>query len=287
MPRLKLTLAYVGTHYQGWQVQAWKDRPQPPTVQAEVEKAVNDVANKGGALADTMAYIHVQGSGRTDSGVHADAQIAHCDIPNHRVHVDWQKALNTRLPKDIRVSHACIVPHTFDACRSVVRKAYTYRLWQDLCYTPPKLYPFVWGCGPLDLAQMDAAIPYLVGTHDFRSFQNAGTDIKSTVRTVFSITRSPLRAHGSEDDLELSLRFESNGFLKQMVRNMTGLLVACGRGKFNPHDVPDLLAACDRRLGPYTAPPQGLSLTQVWYDESVLGDQEPCKALPRGQKELL
>lgn len=282
MPRLKLTLAYVGTHYQGWQVQAWKDRPQPPTVQAEVEKAVNAVAGKGCETSGGQAFIHVQGSGRTDAGVHADAQVAHCDIPERRVHLDWQKALNTRLPRDIRVVHASIVPHRFDACRSVLKKAYTYRLWLDLCYVPPKIYPFVWGCGPLDLERVDAAIPYLVGTHDFRSFQNAGTDTKTSVRTVFSITRSPLL----DNDLEFSLRFEANGFLKQMVRNMTGLLVACGRGKFNPHDIPDLLKACDRCRAPITAPSQGLSLTQVWYDESVLGDQEPCKALPRKQNEV-
>jgi len=273
MPRLKLTLAYVGTHYRGWQIQAWKDRPHPPTVQAEVERAVNAVAARGGS----GQYIHVQGAGRTDSGVHADGQVAHCDIPEHRVHIDWQRALNTLLPRDIRVVDACLVDSDFDACFSVTRKAYTYRLWLDAAFTPPKLYPFVWGCGPLDLERVDAAIPHLVGTHDFRSLQNSGTDIKTTVRTVFSITRR----HGTEMPLEslhekavwpggspeVILRFEATGFLKQMVRNMTGLLVACGRGKFDPEAVPALLKACDRRQAPVTAPPQGLTLTCVWYGE--------------------
>ena len=154
----------------------------------------------------------------------------------------------------------------FDACFSVVRKAYTYRLWLDMRCTPPRLHPFVWTCGPLDLARLDAAIPHLLGTHDFRSLQNAGTDIKTTVRTVYAIERTPAGDLPPECR-ELSLRFESNGFLKQMVRNMTGLLVACGRGKFDPEAVPALLEARDRRLAPVTAPPQGLTLSRIWYGD--------------------
>lgn len=264
MPRLKLTLAYVGTHYRGWQIQAWKDRPHPPTVQAEVEKAVSYVAG---------APTHVQGAGRTDSGVHADAQVAHCDIPEHKAGLDWQRALNTRLPRDIRVTAARLVPDGFDACFGVVRKAYTYRLWLDLRCTPPRLYPFVWACGPLDMDRFDAAIPHLLGTHDFKSLQNTGTDIKTTVRTVYAVSRDPARTDCGAlppDCRELALRFESNGFLKQMVRNMTGLLVACGRGKFEPDAVPALLEARDRRLAPVTAPPQGLTLSQIWYEDDEL-----------------
>lgn len=257
MPRLKLTLAYVGTHYQGWQVQAWKDRPHPPTVQAEIEKAVSSVVG---------APTHVQGAGRTDSGVHADGQVAHCDVPEARAGLDWQRALNTRLPRDIRVMDARLTSDDFDACFSVIRKAYTYRLWLDMRCTPPRLYPFVWACGPLNLERLDAAIPHLLGTHDFRSLQNRGTDLKSTVRTVYAIERSPA-GHVPPECPELSLRFESNGFLKQMVRNMTGLLVACGQGKFAPDAVPALLEARDRRLAPVTAPPQGLTLSRIWYGD--------------------
>ena len=107
---------------------------------------------------------------------------------------------------------------------------------------------------------------HLLGTHDFRSLQNAGTDIKTTVRTVYAIERTPAGDLPPECR-ELSLRFESNGFLKQMVRNMTGLLVACGRGKFDPEAVPALLEARDRRLAPVTAPPQGLTLSRIWYGD--------------------
>ena len=255
MPRLKLTIAYVGTHYCGWQVQAWKDRPHPPTVQGEMERALTDVVGRP---------VHVQGAGRTDSGVHADAQVAHCDVPEEKTRLDWVQALNTRLPHDIRVTDFAYVPDTFNACFSVVRKAYTYSLWLNRRYIPPRLYPFVWGCGPLDLARLDAVIPYLEGEHDFASMQNRGTDIKTTVRTVHSITRSASPLPGQED--LVLLRFESNGFLKQMVRNMVGLMVACGRGKFGPVAVPGLLEARDRRLAPVTAPPQGLTMTRIWYE---------------------
>lgn len=255
MPRLKLTLAYVGTNYHGWQVQAWKDRPHPPTIQAELEKALTSICG---------VKTHAQGSGRTDSGVHAEGQVAHCDVPERRAGIDWQRALHTRLPHDIRVLKAELVDDDFDACFSVVRKAYTYNLWLDDRLTPPRLYPFVWPCGPLDFNALDAALPHLVGTHDFTSLQNTGTDIKSTVRTIFSISRDPAQTP-PETNL-VTLRFEANGFLKQMVRNITGLLVACGRGKFNPDDIPALLEAKDRRKAPITAPPRGLSLHQVWYE---------------------
>lgn len=255
MPRLKLTIAYVGTHYCGWQVQAWKDRPNPPTIQGEMERVLAAIVGRP---------VHVQGAGRTDSGVHADAQVAHCDVPEEKKHLDWVLALNTRLPHDIRVTDFAYVPDEFNACFSVSRKAYTYALWLERRYVPPRLYPFVWGCGPLDLDRVDAAIPHMVGEHDFASLQNRGTDIKSSVRNVYSIERFSSPVPGQEK--MMMLRFESNGFLKQMVRNMVGLLVACGRGKFDPDAIPALLEARDRRCAPVTAPPQGLTLTRIWYD---------------------
>ncbi len=273
MPRLKLTLAYVGTHYHGWQIQAWKEKEHPPTVQAFLERAVSHVAGRP---------THVQGAGRTDAGVHADAQVAHCDIPEDRVKVRWQLALNTLLPKDIRVLDARIVPNTFDACSDAKRKAYTYSLWLEQLCIPPKLYPFVWACGPLDLTLFEASVPYLVGTHDFASLQNAGTPHKSTVRTLYSITCFPTRTPVSALPRQYSLidvRFEANGFLKQMVRNLVGLMVACGKGRFSPEDIPYLLASGDRRKAPFTAPPQGLTLSKIWYEDENDAPASPLLAL--------
>lgn len=259
MPRLKLVLAYVGTAYCGWQLQAWKDREQPPTIQGELERAMEKVVG---------APVRVQGAGRTDTGVHADAQVAHCDIPESRTGMAWQKILNAHLPRDIRVLDAQVVDPRFQACFQANRKAYTYTLWLNPRYTLPKRLPFVWACGPLNLAQLDAAIPHFLGEHDFRSLQNAGTEMKNTVRRVLSIVRSPYDpAHGADYGWEMTLRFEANGFLKQMVRNMVGVLVACGRGRMEPAAIPALLAACDRRKAPPTAPPSGLSLTRIWYGD--------------------
>ncbi len=279
MPRLRLTIAYVGTHYHGWQVQARKNGDEPPTVQAFVEKAVSHVAG---------CPTHVQGAGRTDSGVHAEGQTAHCDIPEDRIHVRWTLALNTLLPRDIRILDARIVPDSFDACRSVLRKKYTYSLWLNHLFTPPRLYPFVWACGPLDVSRCDAAIPFLVGTRDFASMQNAGTPHKSTVRTLFSIRRRPgghfpndcsdgqgvngVFASLREERNRLDLVFVADGFLKQMVRNLTGLLVACGRGDFDPLEIPALLESGNRRKAPFTAPPQGLCMSRIWYEGEPIPD---------------
>lgn len=257
MPRLKLTLAYVGTAYHGWQTQARKNGPPLVTIQSLVEAAVAHILG---------APVHVHGAGRTDSGVHADAQVAHLDIPESRIGLDWQLALNTSLPRDIRIVEAVVVPNNFHAQHSAIRKTYEYRLWLSRRYTPPKVYPFVWACGPLDVARMDEAAGYLLGRQDFASLKNAGTDLVSTVRTMIAIERTP-QGILSAEQMELVWTFEADGFLKQMVRNSMGLLVAAGFGKLKPEDVPAILHSCDRRKAPITAPARGLTLKKVWYSE--------------------
>ena len=258
MPRLKLTIAYVGTQYHGWQTQALKTRAPLPTIQSLIEDAVAHVLGE---------RVHVHGAGRTDSGVHAEAQVAHLDIPESRARMDWQLALNTLLPRDIRIADALLVPDSFHAQHSAIRKTYEYRLWLSRRYTPPQLYPFVWACGPVDVARMDEASRHLLGTRDFASLKSAGTDLRSTVRTVLSITRTPagVLAPGC---LELDWRFEADGFLKQMVRNTMGLLVAVGRGKLEPGEIPAILDAQDRRMAPLTAPACGLTMKKVWYADT-------------------
>ena len=258
MPRLKLTIAYVGTQYYGWQTQARKNAAPLPTIQTLIENAVAHVLGE---------HVHVHGAGRTDSGVHADAQVAHLDIPASRAAMNWQLALNTLLPRDIRITEAVIVPNTFHAQHSAIRKTYEYRLWLSRRYTPPKLYPFVWACGPVDVAKMDAAARYLLGKQDFASLRNAGTDLNTTVRTMLAITRTP-DGPLHDDECDLRWTFEADGFLKQMVRNSMGLLVAVGRGKLQPDDIPDILNACDRRTAPLTAPACGLTMKKVWYETS-------------------
>ncbi len=256
--RLKLTVAYVGTHYHGWQVQARPDGDLR-TIQGVLERAASHVAG---------VPVHIQGSGRTDSGVHADAQVAHMDIPVRRLSVDWRLALNTLLPYDIRVIRAEQVSDDFHAQFSARRKKYVYRLWLNLRYTPPKLYPFVWACGPVDVSRMLEAARYLEGRQDFASLRNNGTDLRSTVRTMYAVRCIPEGLSGRlEGDREIAWSFEADGFLKQMVRNAVGLLVAVGRGKLAPEAVPGLLEAGDRRHLGATAPARGLTLESVVYDE--------------------
>ena len=119
-----------------------------------------------------------------------------------------------------------------------------------------------------------------MGTHDFASLQNAGTPHKSTVRTLYSITRNPARTPEAAlppGCLQIDVRFESNGFLKQMVRNLVGLMVACGRGRFDPERIPELLTSGDRKLAPFTAPPQGLTMSQIWYEDDPLPEDSRDK----------
>lgn len=261
MPRLKLLIAYVGTDFHGWQTQIRRDRTVP-TIQALIEAQMNRIIGRP---------VHVHGAGRTDAGVHAEGQVAHVDVPESKSGIDWQLALNTSLPPSIRIVEAVRVPDTFHAQHHARRKIYEYRLWLSRRYTPPWLYPFVWACGPLRVEAMDAAARHLIGTRDFASLRNTGTEVLSTVRTVLAVSRDPagmLPAEVLEGRAVLTWRFEADGFLKQMVRNSMGLLVAAGQGKIDADDVPDILAARDRRKAPPTAPAHGLVLKAVRYGES-------------------
>ena len=255
MPRIKLTIAYVGTQYCGWQTQA-APMGELRSIQSSVMRAVARVAG---------VRAHVHGAGRTDSGVHAAAQVAHVDVPEDKARVDWQLALNTGLPHDIRIVKAEIVRPDFHAQRDARRKTYIYRLWLDRRCTPPHLYPFVWNCGPLDEDRMHEAAGYLCGTHDFAALRNAGTDVLTSVRTVDSVRCETLEG---VPDLRV-WSFEADGFLKQMVRNMMGLLVRIGQGKVAVEALPEILARGDRRHGGVTAPPCGLMLHRVWYAEDL------------------
>ena len=254
--RLKLTLAYLGRAYAGWQVQtAAQDKS---TVQGELERALESLAGQP---------MRVHGAGRTDSGVHAEGQVAHVDVPDKPV--DWRRALNAKLPYDIRILAAVPVSDDFHARYSVVGKQYAYTLFCGHEPVPPRLEPFVWVTPFLDVAAMDAVSDILTGRHDFASFQNTGTPVVDTVREVWSIRREqgmagPFRC--PEDWPVTTWFFHGNGFLKQMVRNLMGLIVWAGAGRITPDEVAVCLAAKDRRFVPSpTAPAQGLTLMGVDY----------------------
>lgn len=259
--RLRLLLAYDGSRYSGWQIQ--EAAKAPLTIQGEGEKALGRLC---------ACPVRLFGSGRTDAGVHAHGQVAHADVPDSRAGIPWRHALNCLLPPDIRVLSAEATHPRFHARLDALHKTYVYDFWQERAFVPPRLAPYVWACGPLSLPPMREALELLRGEHDFAGFQNAGTPLESTVRRILEGTLEELPpeeflpAHRPR----LRLRLTADGFLKQMVRNIAGLLVACGTGKLAPEVVPALLAARNRQALPTpTAPPQGLALAYVTYPESA------------------
>lgn len=265
MPRLALTLSYMGGRYSGWQMQARKGGPSPATVQAELEKALARILG---------VRCPVCAAGRTDAGVHAEGQVCHVDLPAGREGVDWPRALNVNLPADIRVLTARFAPDSFHARKSATGKLYAYSLWMHRDQALPRLDPYVWSVPVLDLARLGRAVPYLTGKRDFASFRNTGTPGEDTVRTLFSLSLEPGRVgplHCPQEWPVLCLAFEGDGFLKQMVRNLAGLLVWTGLGKIDPEDIPAILAAKDRRaLKSPSAPAKGLSLMRVFYPDGLL-----------------
>jgi tRNA pseudouridine38-40 synthase len=247
----KLTLSYDGTAFHGWQVQ-----PGLATVQGELAQALARITGE-----QTLP----QGSGRTDAGVHALAQVASVTLAAPIPAENLLRALNRTLPASIRVLAAESVPATFHARHSALRKTYEYRIVtrqvQPIC--SPFLAPYVWDCPfVLDHAPMQQAAAHLLGSHDFSSFAASDPDHSTAApnptKTIFHSTL------GCADGL-LLYRITGSGFLHHMVRNIVGTLVEVGRGALAPDAIPAILAACDRSAAGPTAPPQGLFLVAVDY----------------------
>ena len=258
MQRFKLTISYVGTKFHGWQRQISPKGVELRTVQHELESLAARIAGQ---------RVHIHASGRTDTGVPAEAQVAHMDVPLKRAGVNWQRFFNTQLPNDVAIAAIEPVPQSFHAQFSALSKLYTYSLWLKPDYTPPRLKNFVWSCGPLNLAAMQQAATHFIGRIDCASFRNVGVEYRTTIRTIEQVS---MDAPDPANPHLIVWRFQADGFLKQMVRNMMGLLAQVGRGKLAPHQVPEVIAACNRRASAATAPPGGLCLSQVFYDTPEL-----------------
>lgn len=242
--RLKLNLEYDGTAYHGWQVQPGLD-----TIQGRLEAALARLAG---------SPVQVMGAGRTDAGVHALGQVASCSIDVRLEERVVQRALNANLPADIVVRDVAWVPGEFDARRSARAKTYRYTLLPRAERSALEGRYSLHVPYAVDVEAMAEAAQCLVGTHDFSAFR-AGTCAAATpVRTV---SRAGWRTEG---DL---CRFEivGNAFLQHMVRIIVGTLLDVGRGRRRPGDVPEILAARDRRQAGKTAPPHGLCLVRVEY----------------------
>ena len=246
MRNIALTLKYLGTAYHGWQVQKTQ-----VTVGETLERAVAMVVGHP---------VHVTGCGRTDAGVHARVYVANfrttARIPCDRI----PYALNTHLPEDIVVTGAMEVHDGFNAIGSCVKKEYTYLIYNSAIRDPFYVNRAWFYPKHLDENIMRLAGQQFVGTHDFAAVRSVGTEVKSTVRTVYyyEVER--------EGDL-ISLRVCANGFLYNMARAMAGTVVYAAEGKFPPEEIGQILLRGDRTAAGPTVPPGGLYMTRLWYDD--------------------
>jgi tRNA pseudouridine38-40 synthase len=248
MRNLKLTLAYDGTDFAGWQVQ-----PDSPSIQGTLASAIGRVSGE---------KVLPQGSGRTDAGVHALAQVATVHTESVIPAGNFVVALNDILPASIRVLAAEEVAPDFHPRKSARAKTYRYRIYREaIC--PPLLARYVWHYPyPLDENAMREAAPLVEGEHDFTSFAavdpERGREGISNVRRIFS---SGWRRESSE----LIYEVRGNGFLHHMVRNLVGTFLLVGKGTLKPGDVTTILKACNRSAAGATAPATGLYLVNVEY----------------------
>jgi tRNA pseudouridine38-40 synthase len=247
MRNLKITIQYDGTDYVGWQRQ-----DTGVSIQALLEDALEPIEG---------APVVAHGAGRTDAGVHAIAQVATFELGAAIQPPTLVRALNGVLPPQVRVIGAEEVEPGFHARFSATGKIYEYRV-VNAPLVSPFLHRYVWHVvQPLDFDAIRQASALLVGTHDFASFQGAGSVVVSSSRTIRSIEWQD----GGGYDLPLVMRIEGDGFLRHMVRNIAGTLVEVGAGRWPASAITGILAARDRARAGRTAPAQGLFLVRVLY----------------------
>lgn len=244
MKRIKLTVAYDGTDYCGWQVQ-----PNGMTVEEILNRELSAL---------TGEEVKVIGASRTDAGVHAEGNVAVFDtetgIPAERI----AYALNCRLPEDIVAVKSEEVPGDWHPRYQCSVKTYEYRILNREMPDPVCRRSTVHISYPLNLGDMRTAAGYLKGEHDFKSFCSPHTEVKETVRTVHSLEIE------KEGDI-ITVRISGNGFLYNMVRIIVGTLINVGRGACPPEKVKEILVARDRRKAAATAPAKGLVLKYIRY----------------------
>lgn len=246
MKRVKLTIAYDGTNYCGWQVQ-----PNGITIEEILNRKLSEM---------TGEPITVIGASRTDSGVHARGNVAVFDtnslIPAERM----AYALNRKLPEDIVIVKSEEVPSDWHPRYQDCTKTYEYHIWNSEVPDPTKRHTTYHVSYRLNLEDMRKAAGYLVGEHDFVSFCSIHKNVKTTVRTIYELVIE-------KQAEELVIRIRGNGFLYNMVRIIVGTLLRVGRGFYTPEQVKEILEAKNREAAGVTAPPQGLMLMEIQYKE--------------------
>lgn len=263
---IRLLIAYDGSNYCGWQ----RQRQGEPTIQEAVERQLS-------RLCDETITLH--GAGRTDTGVHALGMVAHLHTRSTIPVPTLARGLNALLARDIRILAAEAAPAHFHSRFNVLGKTYRYDFCTAALHMPCARHYQAHLPGPFDLQRLEEALPLLLGTHDFSSFERSGSrdktavDGRGAVRTLTAIACTP--------KLGLpecwSIRVTGDGFLRQMVRILAGTLIDIGQGKRHPHDVQTILAGRDRRLAGLTAPACGLFLEQIYYPFPVFTAHiRPC-----------
>jgi tRNA pseudouridine38-40 synthase len=258
---IRLTLAYEGTRYSGWQAQ-----PGRTTVQGVLAEAIRSVSGE---------TVQPRGASRTDAGVHALSQVVAFTTCSPLEPAVWGRALNARLPPDVTVLEAVGAVDGFDPVAAAVSKRYRYRI-HDAPWRPVLQRHLVWRWkSRLDVEAMRAAAAHLVGEHDFTSFETTPSTRRSKVRTIHEL--EVFRHSGSDDavDAEVWIEVVGSGFLHNMVRIIAGSLVMVGCGKRSPEWLRMAIAARSRPAAGPTAPPQGLVLVSIELDP-----QRPCRDSP-------
>jgi len=242
--KIAIGIAYDGSPFEGWQSQ-----PSGNTVQDHLERALAGIAQRP---------VRVVAAGRTDTGVHATAQVAHFETEVVRPDSAWVRGANASLPPSIAVQWALPVPEDFNARFSAVARSYRYVLYNHAVRPSVLAGRVGWYHAPLDLAAMREAAQLIVGEHDFSAFRAAECQAKTPVR---HLQRADIAQHGAYFTFE----FTANAFLHHMVRNLVGSLIYVGKGKYPPRWIGEVLAGRDRSRCAPTFGPAGLYLTGVHY----------------------
>ena len=244
MKRIRLKIAYDGTNYCGWQIQ-----PNEVTVEGVINETLSELLDE---------KVQVIGASRTDSGVHADGNYCVFDSDTNIPAEKIAYALNQRLPEDISVIKSDEVDADWHPRYQDSTKTYEYRIVNREMPDPIRRIYAYFTYSKLDVSAMKEAAKYLVGEHDFASFCSAGAQVESTVRTIYSLDIA-------QNDDEILIKVQGNGFLYNMVRIIAGTLLEVGEGKIKPSDMAIILESKDRERAGKTAVARGLKLAKIEY----------------------
>lgn len=245
MKRVKLTVAYDGTNYCGWQIQ-----PNGITIEEKLNTALSSLFHED---------IKVTGASRTDAGVHSLGNVCIFDTEARMPAEKISYALNQRLPDDIVVIDSCEVDLDFHPRFSKSKKTYEYRILNRRFPDPTRRLDTYFYHRDLNVTSMQEAAGYLVGEHDFKSFASVHMQSETSVRTIYECTVE------KQKDI-ICIRVKGNGFLYNMVRIIAGTLIKVGEGDITPEQIPVILEACDREAAGPTAPAHGLTMIGLEYE---------------------